>query len=347
MSEKKKLLFIYPQLYTFVKTDLELLSDKFQIISFNQKWSSKYLLPFNLIVQFFYLLFNIVKVDKILISFGGYHSLLPALFGKIFNKKIFIIVHGTDCVSFPEINYGNLRNPIMRFFISNTYNLVDKILPVSKSLVYTKNTYYSKTPIEFGYSYHLKDIATPYKVIHNAVDHSFWCKDKKTLKDNNTFISVLSNGKEHIKGIDLLCEVTSSFPNCNFFLAGIDKIDSLKIPNNVICLGRLNPKQLREYYSKSRFYLQLSNTEGFGVSLCEAMLCECIPIVSSVNMLPEIVGDTGFILERRDSSMLSRLINDAISCNFDLLSKRARLKIKDNYFKQKRKSSLIKELTSK
>ena len=347
MSEKKKLLFIYPQLYTFVKTDLELLSDKFQIISFNQKWSSKYLLPFNLIVQFFYLLFNLVKVDTILISFGGYHSLLPALFGKIFNKKIFIIVHGTDCVSFPEINYGNLRNPIMRFFISNTYNLVDKILPVSKSLVYTKNTYYAKTPIEFGYSYHLKDITTPYKVIHNAVDHSFWCKDKNTLKDNTTFISVLSNGKEHIKGVDLLCEVTSSFPNCKFFLAGIDNIDSLKIPKNVICLGRLNPKQLREYYSKSRFYLQLSNTEGFGVSLCEAMLCECIPIVSSVNMLPEIVGDTGFILEARDSSMLSGLINDAISCNFDLFSKKARLKIKDNYYMQKRKSSLIKELTSK
>ena len=269
------------------------------------------------------------------------------MFGKIFNKKIFIIVHGTDCVSFPEINYGNLRNPIMRFFISNTYNLVDKILPVSKSLVYTKNTYYAKTPIEFGYSYHLKDITTPFKVIHNAVDHSFWCKDKNTLKDNTTFISVLSNGKEHIKGIDLLCEVASSFPNCKFFLAGIDKIDSLRIPKNVICLGRLNPKQLREYYSKSRFYLQLSNTEGFGVSLCEAMLCECIPIVSSVNMLPEIVGDTGFILETRDSSMLSGLINDAISCNFDLLSNRARLKIKDNYYMQKRKSSLIKELISK
>ena len=235
----------------------------------------------------------------------------------------------------------------MRFFISNTYNLVDKILPVSKSLVYTKNTYYAKTPIEFGYSYHLKDITTPYKVIHNAVDHSFWCKDKNTLKDNTTFISVLSNGKEHIKGIDLLCEVTSSFPNCKFFLAGIDNIDSLEIPKNVICLGRLNPKQLREYYSKSRFYLQLSNTEGFGVSLCEAMLCECIPIVSSVNMLPEIVGDTGFILEARDSSMLSGLINDAISCNFDLLSKKARSKIKDNYYMQKRKSSLIKELTSK
>ena len=347
MSEKKKLLFIYPQLYTFVQTDLELLSDKFQVISLNQKWSSKYLLPFNLIFQFFYLLFNLVKVDTILISFGGYHSLLPAFFGKIFNKKIFIIVHGTDCVSFAEINYGNLRNPIMKFFISNTYNLVDKILPVSKSLVYTKNTYYAKTPKEFGYNYHLKNITTPYKVIHNAVDHSFWYKDKNTIKDNNTFISVLSNGKEHIKGIDLLCEVTSSFPNYKFFLAGIDKIDCLKIPKNVICLGRLNPKQLREYYSNSRFYLQLSNTEGFGVSLCEAMLCECIPIVSSVNMLPEIVGDTGFILEKRDSGMLCGLINEAISCNFDLLSNKARLKIKDNYYMHKRKSSLIKELTGK
>ena len=41
------------------------------------------------------------------------------------------------------------------------------------------------------------------------------------------------------------------------------------------------------------------------------------------------------------------LINDAISCNFDLFSKKARLKIKDNYYMQKRKSSLIKELISK
>ena len=102
-----------------------------------------------------------------------------------------------------------------------------------------------------------------------------------------------------------------------------------------------------DYLHKNNYDLQLSNTEGFGVSLCEAMLCECIPIVSSVNMLPEIVGDTGFILETRDSSKLSGLINEAINCNFDLFSKKARLKIKNNYYMQKRKSSLIKELTSK
>ena len=84
MSEKKKLLFIYPQLYTFVKTDLELLSDKFQIISFNQKWSSKYLLPFNLIVQFFYLLFNLVKVDTILISFWWLSFFAPSIVWKDF-----------------------------------------------------------------------------------------------------------------------------------------------------------------------------------------------------------------------------------------------------------------------
>ena len=43
-------------------------------------------------------------------------------------------------------------------------------------------------------------------------------------------------------------------------------------------------EKLRNYYSKSQFHFQLSMYEGFGLALCEAMLCRCIPIGSSVNM---------------------------------------------------------------
>ena len=72
------------------------------------------------------------------------------------------------------------------------------------------------------------------------------------------------------------------------------------LPENVKFLGKLTPDELKKYYNKTQFYLQLSNFEGFGVAICEAMLCKCVPIVSDVNFLPEIIGDSGFVLRKRD-----------------------------------------------
>ena len=62
---KKKLLFIYPNLYTFIQTEIDLLSDDYDIISITQKWSNKILLPFNLTVQFFFLLYNLLFSNKL------------------------------------------------------------------------------------------------------------------------------------------------------------------------------------------------------------------------------------------------------------------------------------------
>ena len=171
---KKKIIFIYPGLYTFIQTEIKLLSDEYQLISINQGWSKKLLLPFNLLIQFFFLLFNMHKVECILISFGGYSSFLPSLLGNLFGKKVAIIVHGTDCVSFPEINYGNLRSPLLRYFTKKSYQWASIILPVSESLVYTENNYFSSATLKFGYTHHLSNINTPYKVIPNGLITGDW-----------------------------------------------------------------------------------------------------------------------------------------------------------------------------
>lgn len=346
IKTKEKLIFIYPDLYSFVKTDINLLSSKFDIISWQQKWSKKILLPFNLKFQFLFLLLNIFRSDRILISFGGYHSFLPALLGRVFNKKVAIIVHGTDCVSFPEINYGSLRKSFMKYFITKTYQWVSIILPVSESLVYTENHYYSNQVLKFGYTYHLSNIKTPFKVIPNGVDENIWYKEKSINKLPNTFVTVLSNGKEYIKGADLICMLAKKLPDCIFYLAGIDRIKDINCPNNVVCTGRLDVQELRKLYSKSQFYLQLSNTEGFGVALCEAMLCECVPIVSAVNFLPEIVGDSGFVLAKRDLQMLEEIVKKAFNSDVNVLSKSARENIKNNFSIAQRKKHLIFELTN-
>lgn len=343
---KKNLIFIYPKLYTFIQTEIKLLSDEFNLISINQNWERKILLPFNLIRQVIFLVINIRKVDTILISFGGYWSFFPALFSDLLGKKVAIVMHGTDCVSFPEIEYGNLRNPILSFVTKKSLQWASIILPVSESLVYTENNYYSSKTLKFGYNYHLSNIKTPYKVIHNGLNILDWVRDNEIIRNKTSFVTVLGEGKIKIKGVDLIIEVASRFPNSIFYLAGIENVKGYNIPKNIICKGRLTPEELKVLFNQSQFYLQLSNTEGFGVALCEAMLCECIPLVSDVNFLPTIVGDSGFVLKKRNSEMLFDLINLAINSKTVIFEGRARKRIKDNFSVNKRKKMLLSVLTN-
>lgn len=343
---KKNLIFIYPKLYTFIQTEIKLLSDEFNLISINQNWERKILLPFNLIRQVIFLVINIRKVDTILISFGGYWSFFPALFSNLLGKKVAIVMHGTDCVSFPEIEYGNLRNPILSFVTKKSLQWASIILPVSESLVYTENNYYSSKTLKFGYNYHLSNIKTPYKVIHNGLNVLDWVRDNEIIRNKASFVTVLGKGKIKIKGVDLIIEVASRFPNSIFYLAGIENVKGYNIPKNIICKGRLTPDKLKVLFNQSQFYLQLSNTEGFGVALCEAMLCECIPLVSDVNFLPTIVGDSGFVLKKRNSDMLVDLINMALNSDIIHLEQKARKRIKDNFSVNKRKKMLLSVLTN-
>ena len=341
--QKEKLIFIYPKLFTFIQTEISLLSDNYELICKDQNWTSKLLVPFNLIVQLFFLLLNIRKVKTILVSFGGYWSYLPSLLGRLFGKKVAIVVHGTDCVAFPEINYGNLRSPLMGYFIQKSYQWASIIFPVSESLVYTENNYFSDKVLKFGYTHHLSNINTDYKVIPNGIIINDW-KNENINKTKNTFITVMTEAQLLRKGADLIIEVAVQSPNCKFYFAGIDGIKYRATPNNIICLGRLTPKELKSWYSKTQFYLQLSNFEGFGVALCEAMLCKCIPIVSRVNFLPNIIGDSGFVLDNRNISELKQIINTVQKTDLVSLMDKVENRILDNFSGKNRKKILIKEL---
>lgn len=357
-----KILLFYPHRSSFIKKDIEILSEQFDVIESSFAVKKKIHTPFLLLKQFFFLLANILKADLVILEFAGYHSFLPSLFATIFNKPSLIIVGGMDCVSFPSIHYGNFNKKLLGIFTKWSYHLTSHIAPKHESLLISEYTYQKDDFPKQGIQYFCPQLKKPFTIIHNGYDSEKWYR--KTEKRKNSFISV-SGGFEYpfqvkLKGIDLILEVAQYFPQCEFTIIGIPENMqgqfTSSIPeksglhsvqhqtSNIIFLPPQPNEKLIDFYSQSEFYLQLSMAEGFPNALSEAMLCECIPIGSNVFSIPEIIADTGFILKEKNIGLLKKIIEDAIVCDKLSLAKKARQRILENYSLEKREEKLLSTL---
>ncbi|MFH2143871.1 MAG: glycosyltransferase family 4 protein [Bacteroidota bacterium] len=282
----------------------------YKVVTPHHNWVKKIMLPFIFIRQFFFLLANLKKSKAVFIMFGGYWSYLPALMGKWFKTPVFIILGGTDCVSFPSINYGSYRKVFLKRFIKWSYKLCTELIPVHESLVISNNIYFDsdKFPKQ-GYLHFFPKINTSYRVIYNGFDTKYW-KSALKQKRTNSFVTVApisSLQRFKLKGVDVIFELARKFSNCSFTIIGMSddlKSSLIEIPENVIIYGFLNSDDFKEILAEHEFYLQLSLTEGFPNSLCEGMLCECIPVGSHVGAIPYIISDTGFVLKKYDLNLI-------------------------------------------
>jgi len=62
---------------------------------------------------------------------------------------------------------------------------------------------------------------------------------------------------------------------------------------NVELTGRVSDEELASWYRRASVYVQASRHEGFGMTVAEAMLAGCIPVVTGAGALPEVAGDVG------------------------------------------------------
>jgi glycosyltransferase involved in cell wall biosynthesis len=142
--------------------------------------------------------------------------------------------------------------------------------------------------------------------------------------------------QKQLKGIDLIFEVSKYFPESLFTIVGMDsRQQTVDVGSNIKLIPPVANKDLPEIFSSHQFFFQLSMAEGFPNSLCEAMLCECIPIGSDVFSIPEIIGSTGYLLKKRD-------VLEALSQSNEEMCGHARRRIIDNYTLEKRKLKFIK-----
>ncbi|HRG87766.1 MAG TPA: glycosyltransferase family 4 protein [Chitinophagales bacterium] len=344
MGNTREILFFYNHLSSFVKKDIDILSEKFAVKQHDFLPRSKFYTPLSFLSQLFFLLRNMGGAHLLVVQFAGYHSFLPALFGWLFRTPCVIIVGGTDAHYFPGIGYGNWQKPVLKTFTKLSFTLCSHIAPKHKTLMQFEYQYAANEPTKQGIYARIPGLQTPYTQITNGYDEVKWhCV---ATKKSNTFITVSGAWEYHfqqqLKGIDLILEVAPQFPHCEFIILGVDNDSRIKATSpNVKVLPAVKNEELIKVFSSCEYYLQLSMAEGFPNALCEAMLCECIPIGSAVFSIPEIIGDSGFVLQQCNATLLSALLKQALAADKQSLRAKARQRIANNYTLAKRKASLL------
>ncbi len=330
---------------SFVKNDILILEESFSIRAFTFHPKNKALLPVVLIKEKLFLLRHILRSSLIICQFAGYQSLIPVIIAKIFKRACVIVVGGTDCVSMPSINYGNLRKPLLKWFTLKSLRYATHIVAPGQALIEAAYTFCNEDYPYQGYRYFDSSIATPCSIIHNGIDTDHFIRNQDINRNENSFLTICAmiDGRNFkLKGIDLFVEAARCFPGYEFTIIGsLAPGFTFKHPVNVRLMSFVENSLLPDVMSGHTFYCQLSRSEGFGVALAEAMSCGCIPIVSRVGIMDFIAGDSGFILDKCDPDMLRSVIETATASDKEYLSVKARVRITECFTLEERKTRLL------
>lgn len=332
--KKPKIIFTYLARISFVNKDIDILNREYDVVEFRFDTDQRSKIPFNYIKQFLFLLRHIWTSHYIVAFFAGYHTVLLIIFGKLFRKKVVFFLGGAEGHCFPEFGYGHQNKRLIGCLTCFSVKHADLLLPVDESIIYSHSDYYHRDKTQ-GLKHYCKGFNTPYTVIPLEYDATMF-QAKDVERDPYGFI-VVGFGIEGTsfmrKGVDLVIEAARALPDMNFTVLGVRKEEvTFDYPANVTLMPPVPYEELPYYYSRNRFYLQLSIAEGFPSAICEAMLCECVPIGSNIAAIPEIIGNCGFLLQERDPQKLVELIQETVKrTDLRALGKDARNRIRQNF----------------
>jgi glycosyltransferase involved in cell wall biosynthesis len=216
--------------------------------------------------------------------FGKLHAFFAVFFSKLLGKKSVVVAGGDDVAYEPEIRYGMFSYWWKKWCPLFVFRYVDLILSVSEFNRHETVNNARANPARVRLLYHGFD-ATKWRQVGAAVE-----KESLVLT-----VGRVTEETFRKKGLNLFVESAKCLPDVPFILVGpcqgsaIDRLRK-KSPSNVTFTGGLYGDDLVRIYSRAKVYVQLSVHESFGCSVAEAMLCECVPVVSRRAPLPEVVG---------------------------------------------------------
>jgi glycosyltransferase involved in cell wall biosynthesis len=277
MVNNPKIFFLHTGQETFVHIDHDLLATFANVDDFHARRK----FPFGFVRYWR----GIAAADLVFCWFAGWNSLWALLLARLLSKPSILVIGGYDLANLPEADYGNQRGGLPKWVTRAAIALAGALFT---------NSYYSQQEAFSNAGVAVQRV----NVIYHGVPDPFGAlpalpKDRMALTVGNLEWANLKR-----KGLEPFVRAAAALPDIQFVLVGawkddaVDYLRSIASPN-VEFTGRVSDEQLLDTYRRASVYVQASLHEGFGLSVAEAMLAGCVPVVTRNGSLPEVVGECG------------------------------------------------------
>lgn len=322
---RPRILFTSSMMTSFIRQDLELLNRHFDVEHLLTRGIGA---PLRIVLRS-------GNADTTFTWFASTYSFVAVLAAKWRRKPAIIVVGGVDASKHTEIKYGIWLSPWKSLLVRWAMRNAHKLLVVDRFFEgeIKRLAEYEGTNIEY---------------VPTGYDSTRWTPGGKKQDIVLTVAACDNAWRMQAKGIDVLFTVARESPDIRFVVVGIGPaiFEDLRsrAPENVEIAPFVEQEGLLSYYQRAKVYFQPSYTEGLPNSVCEAMLCECVPVGTHVGGIPTAVGDAGFLASRGDVTGLSRAIRDAFRSAPDTGMK-AREHIRTTFPLERREQALVRILT--
>jgi glycosyltransferase involved in cell wall biosynthesis len=330
MGKKKNILFVRMLKSSFINKDLELLRNHFNVnvVNFNFNKTNTNGTRLTQLK----LLKGILWADVTFSWFADFHAYQAVRLSKLFHKKSLVVIGGYEVAKVPELEYGAALSPESFTRVKYILENADLVLTVDDSL---------KNDALENYAVHGENI----KTLPTGYDSNFFRPHGNKEKSVLTVCMGDNWNRVRIKGVDTFVNSAKFCPDLKFLVIGVqgeaqNKLKSFA-PSNVEFIGPLSQDLLLHYYQKASVYCQLSLREGLPNALCEAMLCECIPVGTDVQGVRTAMGSTGFYVPYGDTEETSKAIKNALKSDRGNV---ARERIKTEFYIGRREKELVEML---
>lgn len=257
---------------------------------------------FKIITQFLTeLLFNkpsLIHLNSSLSSLGIFRDMLCLTMGKGLNIPVVSHFHG----NLPDFNEK-------RFFGLSGFFL-KKVIRYSDLNIVENN---------FSYQYMLKkNLSAHFKYLPNFIEDELFKQDF-TVKGQHLSKAIFAGGITKAKGVAEILALARAFPKIEFHLYGKlhkDMYPTLKEPPaNFILHAPIAHTALLKAMQESDFLLFPSYSEGFPLTVVEAMAMRLPVIATNVGALPEMIdeGKGGFLVPPGNYSALREALHKLLS----------------------------------
>jgi glycosyltransferase involved in cell wall biosynthesis len=321
-SCRVKILFTSTQHTSFIAQDLTLLRKHFAV---DHLITRGVFAPLKVFIC-------IVRADVSYTWFASVYAFIAVFLARVMKKRSFVVIGGVDVARVPEMKYGIWCSPWKAPLVKYALRNATKVLAVDASLKEKAVALarYSGANIDCVPTGYDPTVWTPLGSKEPIVLTVAKCEDMWKMK---------------VKGLDVLFECVRLMPETRFVVVGLapELVADGKHqrPANVEIIPFIAQAELLKYYQRAKVYCQPSYVEGFPNSVCEAMLCECIPVGTNVGGIPTAMGNNGFLVPYGDEHKLADAIQKALAEN-ESAGEQARIHIAQNFTLQKREATLLK-----